>query len=274
VQCTCARVCLSRRRACVHARTAPTRASGGAMGQCELHTCPRASRMCEGPYQGRGAIATRRVHCAHMPALWRALLRLCTKGTEPQGGAHWAALVMRADPPAPPLSEGAKKQAKMGLWPGLCSCMRACAFQGGVHAHSRTRALAHIAQSRTRALAHSRAHSCTRALAHSRTRASRLAHSRIATHDTRARGPHRRRRCRMGGATGRFASRADPSAPRRCEGAIGPSHMGRLPGSCLACARLACKAAYMRTLALAHLRPSCTCTSRIAHYECHAPTHM
>ena len=61
------------------------------------------------------------------------------KSTEPQGGAHWAALVMRAHPPAPPLSEGAKNRAKWASSPARAcacaslackaACMRTCTYQ-------------------------------------------------------------------------------------------------------------------------------------------------
>ena len=97
----------------------------------------------------------------------------------------------------------------------LVPCMRASCLSGGVHAHSRTRALAAIV------------------------------HLHV---------PH-------------CALRVPCTDPHVMGGAIGPSHMGRLPGSCLACARLAGKAACMRIRRSMRAQPwlSCQATGRNRH---------
>ena len=137
-------------------------------GVCIARTCP--------PYGARC--------CVHAP---KAPSRI-------KGGAHWAAPIMRAELPAPPLSEGAKNRAKWASSPARAcacaclackaACMRTCTYQPQ--------------------MAMGWCHWATRI-------ASRLI------------------------------------GPSQVRGSQGPSHMGLLPGSCLACARLASMAACMRT---------------------------
>ena len=129
---------------------------------------------------------------------------------------------------------------------------------------SRTSRASRTRASRTRAIAHLRAHSCTRALAHRDSRTRALAHrdprhSRTWT-APKAALPHGRFHWAV-----RIASR--PIGPSQVRGSQGPSHMGRLPGSCLACARLACKAACMRIRRSMRAQPwlSCQATGRNRH---------
>ena len=81
VQCACACVPLKAVRVCACTK-APTCTSGGAVGQCEVHTCPRASHIYERAEQGRGAIA-----------LGVCIACLCS----PCGGAFHACTASRAD---------------------------------------------------------------------------------------------------------------------------------------------------------------------------------
>ena len=191
--CACARVCLSRRRACkenralAHSRTRalkkrtqtttcpespPRRAAravvpvpwvfscgarthttrrraphqrrrcrmGGANGQLAMRADLMAPcRSKEGKRKSRSVFEPGVCIARTCPPYGARCCVCAPKSTEPQGGAHWAAPIMRADPPAPPLSEGAKNRAKWASSPAcacacarlasMAACMRTCTYQ-------------------------------------------------------------------------------------------------------------------------------------------------
>ena len=178
---------------------------------------------------------------------------------------------MRADPPAPPLSEGAKNRAKWASSPAracacarlasMAACMRTCTYQpqmamGWCHWATRI-ASRPIGPSQVRG---SQGPSHMGLLPGSCLACARLA-SMAACMRTCTDPPL------LGGAIMQFAMRTGLPATRMCD-IQKPSHMGLLPGSCLACARLASKAACMHICTFsAYAGSSLTSVSRIAGFQ-------